>query len=555
MPNKPTYEELEKRIKKFEREAVELEKLKEILKEKEEFNSSLLNNCPIPIIVINPDTSVKYVNSALEELTEYSSKELIGTKPPYLWWIKTAQKKTHRDFREALQIGAHRLEEQFKKKNEELFWVEITSTPIRANGKTKYYLANWVDITKRKESGKTLLDSKERYRKLINEMLNGFALHEIICDEAGNPYDYRFLETNKAFEDMTGLKSEEIIGKTVMEVLPETEQYWIDVYGKVALYGKHVVFENYSMEMNKYFEVLAYSPKTNQFATVFTDITRRKDSEELLKKSEEKFRSMMESMKDCVYICSPEYRINYLNPAMASKVGYDAVGEFCYKTIYNNDKKCTWCIFDQIKKEKHTEYEVANPKDNRIYCVTSSPIDHSDGNIYKLTILRDITQRKRIEGKLKKWNEELEDNIKERTASLEDFNIALKVLLKKRDEDKNQIGENIYANFKSLIQPLINQLRNSLTINFQEDILDILESSIKEMTTPFSKKMSDPMVGLTPTEIQVASLVKDGKINKEISQLLNKSIRAVSSHRNNIRQKFGLKNKKINLRTYLLSID
>ena len=111
-----------------------------------------------------------------------------------------------------------------------------------------------------------------------------------------------------------------------------------------------------------------------------------------------------------------------------------------------------------------------------------------------------------------------------------------------------------YRDCSQLVQPFLNQLRNVHTIDTQKDILDILESSIKEMITPFSREMSDPIIGLTPTEIQVADLVKAGKTNKEMSQILNKSIRAVSSHRDNIRKKLGLINKKINLRTYLLSL-
>jgi DNA-binding CsgD family transcriptional regulator/PAS domain-containing protein len=168
---------------------------------------------------------------------------------------------------------------------------------------------------------------------------------------------------------------------------------------------------------------------------------------------------------------------------------------------------------------------------------------------------RDVTKAQKIESRLNQLNEELEKRIHKRTSSLEDINTALKVLLKKREEDKNSMDANIFANFKSLIQPLVDQLRNRLKDNDQKEILDILESSIKEMATPFSKKLSDPMVNLTPTEIQVASLVKDGKANKEIAQILNKSLRAISSHRDNIRQKFGLKNKKINLRTSLLSLE
>ena len=126
--------------------------------------------------------------------------------------------------------------------------------------------------------------------------------------------------------------------------------------------------------------------------------------------------------------------------------------------------------------------------------------------------------------------------------------------MKQREKDKNQISENIYTNYKSLIKPLFKQLRNRNTKDIQGDILDVLESSIKDIITPFSRQLSDPMVGLTPTEIQVALLVKEGKTNKEIAQILIKAIRTVSSHRENIRQKFGLKKTKTNLRTYLLSL-
>ena len=130
----------------------------------------------------------------------------------------------------------------------------------------------YISIATRKNSKKEI-EIKRRFQSLFDNMNEGFALHEIICDEAGKPIDYRFLEANKAFETITGLKIDELKGKTVKQVLPKTEQYWIDLYGKVALTGEPNKFQHYARNLMKYFSVNVYSPKLNQFATVFSDVT------------------------------------------------------------------------------------------------------------------------------------------------------------------------------------------------------------------------------------------------------------------------------------------
>jgi len=107
----------------------------------------------------------------------------------------------------------------------------------------------------------------------------GLAVHDVILDDKGNVVDYRFIDLNKAFEDLTQLKRELIIGKTVLEVLPETEYFWIEKYGRVAMTGEPIYFESYSKELDKYFQISAYSPKPKQFATIFSDITNLKKAE------------------------------------------------------------------------------------------------------------------------------------------------------------------------------------------------------------------------------------------------------------------------------------
>ena len=101
------------------------------------------------------------------------------------------------------------------------------------------------------------------------------ALHEIVCDESGQPVDYRFLAVNPEFERLTGLNRKEVVGRRVLEVIPGTEESWIRRYGQVALSGTPIRFTEYAEQLGKHFEVSAYSPAPMQFATVFTDITEQ----------------------------------------------------------------------------------------------------------------------------------------------------------------------------------------------------------------------------------------------------------------------------------------
>jgi PAS domain S-box-containing protein len=130
-------------------------------------------------------------------------------------------------------------------------------------------------INSTNSNGKTP-GNEDQYKRLFSEMINGIAIHEIITDDTGKAIDYRFIAVNPAFELMTGLSAANIIGKRVLEVLPETEHYWIDTYGKVALNNEEVHFEEYSSGLDKYFEVVAYSHHPGQFATILQDITDKK---------------------------------------------------------------------------------------------------------------------------------------------------------------------------------------------------------------------------------------------------------------------------------------
>jgi PAS domain S-box-containing protein len=134
-----------------------------------------------------------------------------------------------------------------------------------------------------KKSEESIRASEAKYRSLFENMINGFAYHRIVTDERGTPVDYVFLEINEAFERLTGLKREAIVGKGVREVLPGIENDpadWIGTYGKVALTGQEIHFDQQAAPLGKWFSVSAYSPTTGCFVAIFEDITARKSAEE-----------------------------------------------------------------------------------------------------------------------------------------------------------------------------------------------------------------------------------------------------------------------------------
>ena len=133
---------------------------------------------------------------------------------------------------------------------------------------------------------------------------------------------------------------------------------------------------------------------------IFSNITNRKQAEEALRDSEEKYRSMMESIDDLVYICSPDYHVEYMNPAMVKRTGRNAIGEFCFKVINGLDDECPWCVYDKVEQGENCVTEIVSPKDGRIYNVSHSRLHHVDDSISKLAIYRDITEIRNMEQQL-----------------------------------------------------------------------------------------------------------------------------------------------------------
>lgn len=175
------------------------------------------------------------------------------------------------------------------------------------------------------------------YEELVAQMQQGLAVHEIICDQFGKPIDYRFLNINDSFEKLTGLRRKDIVGKRVLEVLPNTEQYWIQIYGEVALTGNPYHYTNYASDLNRYYDVYAYAPKPRHFAVLFSDVTEYKVMEQNLYLEKEMFRTTVMSVADGIISTDMAGKINLMNEKAEALTGYrwEAVeGKELEKALY-----------------------------------------------------------------------------------------------------------------------------------------------------------------------------------------------------------------------------
>lgn len=261
----------------------------------------------------------------------------------------------------------------------------------------------------------------------------------------------------------------------------------------------------------------------------------------------------------------------------------------CYEALWDRDKNCRICPVEKVLKDLKTHtIEVENRRIGKTFVISASPIfdDHND-IVGMVHVTKDITDRKKAENELIEARSQLEARVAERTReltilnerlyaeiaerkkaeaglikrtaeldlkskTLEEANIALRVILKAREDDKDELEGKVMANMKKLVLPYLEKINITRLDDSQRTCLSALQTNLENLVSPFSQRLSSPLVNLTPREIQIANLIKEGLGNKEIAQFFNVSLRTVEFHRENIRKKIGLVNKKVNLRSQLL---
>ena len=261
------------------------------------------------------------------------------------------------------------------------------------------------------ENENMLIKSEEKYKNLVDEMQQGLAIYEAIVNEEEDIIEYRFLEANASHEKISGFRNKDLLGKTLSQIFPSIEKSIIEKLGHVARTGEPIDYENYLQETNKYYGVIAYSPKKLQLAVIINDITARKQAEEAIKISEYNFRNIFESSSDAIYL-EQDGKVIDCNQAMIKLLGYDSkecilgksIGEFSpekqYDGEYSKEKALEMCKRTTKNGKYKFEwwYKTIDGKLLPVEVVMTT-ILYNGGKVFH-SIWRDISERKQMEHEL-----------------------------------------------------------------------------------------------------------------------------------------------------------
>jgi PAS domain S-box-containing protein len=535
-----------------------------------------------------PDSTLTFVNDAYCRYFGKSKRELIGKKfQPFI---------VDDDMKMVMEKIAALSKEKPSETHEQrsftasggVCWQQwINRALFDEQGSLKEIQAVGRDITTLKQIEERLRESERRFRHLIENIPIGVFTYE------GSKFRY----INPACEKITGYTSEELHEKDFWETIHPDFQETAREYVRKRQMGEPVP-ERFQLKfITKSGEVrwgersaIIIEQKENPLVLVMvTDVTERKHAEEELMRSEEKYRAVLENASDAMLLADEHGNLIEANRKAEEFFGYSREELFqmrytqlhpiaaldqtaaAYKDIVTHGKGG---LLNGVMLRKDG---TAFPVD-----ITGTAIEYGGKRVLQASF-RDITEHKQIEDMLEKRVQErtaelseknklLAEEITERkrTATvlqkkekelvlharkLEEMNSALKVLLKQREEDKNELEEKVMANVKELLLPYLEELKKSRLDSKSKVHVSILEANLNSIISPFTHRLSSKYSGFTPREIQVSNLIRQGKSTKDIAGLMGISRSAINIYRNQIRHKLGIVSKKINLRTHLMSLS
>lgn len=542
----------------------ERKQAEEKLRESERRLADIIDFLPDATIAIDRQGKVIAWNRAIEEMTGVKTQDMLGKgdyeyalpfygvrRPILLDLVLKPDRKMEKSYYSILEKKKDLLIVEtwvpFLKWRKAFLWAKA-SPLYDSKGDIVGAIESIRDITERKQLEELLKMSEETYRQLFATVPDAIFMFEADTRQ--------FIDANESALRLYGYSRDEFLKMTLTDVTAEPEESDKVVKKTMAARMDRVPLRYHRKKDKTVFPVEASTSMIDLggrkvICVVIRDITDRKRAEEAIRESEERHRTLFESTANPILVIDTEG--NYINGNNSALMFFQCTqDELLSKNILDfmpldkkqqviDIQKPLWKSGGSVETEYHIHGNV------KFMELTVTPTKWQGKNVI-LGIGKDITKRKQAEGVLEKREVELEA----KTQELEDLNAALRVLLKQREEDRNEFEQKVLSNVKVLILPHIEKLKNHMDMK-NISYLNVLESNLKDIISPFSKKLSAQYLNLTNREVQVANLIKEGKTTKEIAAFLNVSDSAVNVYRYHIRRKLSL-TKKHNLRSYMSSI-
>ena len=367
------------------------------------------------------------------------------------------------------------------------------------------------------------------------------------------------LSCNQDLENLFQLEKNEIIGKNMDRLIrnEEYEERFLYLARKAASgetargYGIIRVAEGKSRNVEFFGVPILLDRKQTAACIIFRDISEYDQVNMLLREQVLQTELILQTAIDPFYIADLDGTILKANQA-ASKIYGFRPDELVGRNILDfkiepeeesgHRERAMKHGYDRIETKHRTRNGAIVDLE-----VSTNFVDTGDRKLF-FSFFHDVTKMRRAVEAL----EGTEKELRAKKEALEELNTTLKVMLKKIEEEKQDLEENVLSNVKRLVKPYIEKLKTSEVNMKQNAYLEILEANIDNLVSPFSQKLTSIKMHLTPAELKIADLIRYGKTNKEIADLVNLSTETIKSHRRNIRAKLGINNKKTNLRSFLL---